>query len=136
MKARLFIVLGFAFTLVAIATIRGCKQPADKGEELYQTHCGNCHGSKGQGFEKLYPPVAHSDYLTGNPADMACLIYNGFKGEMMVNGAMYDQPMPENTNLSEHDMANIINFIYEEFNNRDVNVTSGDVLDALDTCTE
>ena len=96
-----------------------CKDPQDLKHErfishglvLYQEHCGRCHGGDGKGLGTLYPPLLNSDYLVENQDSLACMIRKGKVGEIMVNGIMYNQPMPGNEELLEEEIAQIINYV-------------------------
>jgi cytochrome c553 len=66
------------------------------GKGLYEKHCQNCHGAKGEGLGKLYPPLTDTTYLSKNRNRLACIIKNGMKGEVMINNTLYDEPMPGN----------------------------------------
>ena len=47
------------------------------GEAVYLTKCSQCHGVSGQGFQKLYPPLENSEYLTKHLSMLPCLIRYG-----------------------------------------------------------
>ncbi len=70
------------------------KQYYREGQKLYTMYCANCHQEDGSGLGKLIPPLAGSDYMEENFSESICGIKNGFKGEMRVNGIIYNQAMP------------------------------------------
>ena len=84
------------------------------GEKLCTTRCANCHQADGSGLADLYPPLANSDFLDNNHTNVICLIYQGAKGEMVVNGKTYNQIMPANTDLSPEALAAITTYIYQK----------------------
>ena len=84
------------------------------GEKLYTTRCANCHQADGKGLADLYPPLANSDFLNNDHAKVICLIYQGAKGEMVVNGKTYKQVMPANTDLSHEALAALTTYIYQK----------------------
>lgn len=85
------------------------------GKELYEQNCANCHQKDGKGFQNLYPPIAGSDYLK-NKEKVIYIIKNGLSGEIMVNGKKYNQPMPANNQLTNLDIAEVVTYIYNEWN--------------------
>jgi cytochrome c551 len=87
------------------------------GEQLYAKHCSNCHGSQGLGLANLYPPLSKSDFLQ-NFNQTLCVIKNGAKGKMTVNGVEYDQIMPQNKQLYDLDIAQIATYMYTKWGNK------------------
>lgn len=80
------------------------------GQQLYITHCANCHQLDGKGMSNLYPPIAGSS-ITSNKARMACIIQNGMRDTIIVNGKQFSRPMPANPKLTEIEIAEIVSFI-------------------------
>ena len=39
------------------------KESTQRGKEIYSDFCVTCHLPNGKGVEKVYPPLANSDYL-------------------------------------------------------------------------
>ena len=85
------------------------------GKEVYELNCANCHQKDGKGLQSLYPPVAGSDYLK-NKDKVIYLIKNGLLGEILVNGKKFNQPMPANNQLTNLDIAEVVTYIYNEWN--------------------
>lgn len=85
------------------------------GKELYEQNCANCHQKDGKGLQSLYPPIAGSDYLK-DKENVIYIIKNGLAGEILVNGKKYNQPMPANNQLTNLDIAEIVTYIYNEWN--------------------
>ncbi|MDB5149096.1 MAG: cytochrome c, partial [Mucilaginibacter sp.] len=63
------------------------------GSLVYQQHCQNCHGDKGQGLQSLIPPLTDSTYLKSNKTVLACFVKNGLKGKITVAGRTFDDEM-------------------------------------------
>ena len=107
-----FAVFAFAITLTA-----GCGDPKFdqyfvQGEQLYATHCSNCHQKDGKGLGLLYPPVDESDFMEKNFEATLCLMKYGIKGEVVVNGKTFNQPMPGVRSLTDLEVAEIATYIY------------------------
>ena len=85
------------------------------GKELYELNCANCHQKDGKGLQNLYPPIAGSDYLK-DKEKVIYIIKNGLVGEILVNGKKYNQPMPANNQLTNLDIAEVVTYIYNEWN--------------------
>jgi mono/diheme cytochrome c family protein len=107
------------------------------GQESYNNKCANCHGQNGEGLNGLIPPLANSDYLKKNKDQIACIIKNGLNGEIQVNGIKYEQAMPAASNrLTAADIANIINFIQNEWGNNNGEISLPEVQSQLDGCKQ
>lgn len=88
-----------------------------EGQQLYQTHCANCHQIDGKGLAKLFPPLAGSDYLDADVSRAICIIQNGQQGEIVVNGTTYNQAMPALPMLTNLEIAEIATYIYNSWGN-------------------
>ena len=84
-----------------------------QGERLFETNCANCHMEAGKGLQELIPTVRNADFVVNNPEKLACIIRNGIKGEITVNGKKYNQPMTAAPHLSEIEITNIVNYLLE-----------------------
>src|SRR6188768_3369363 len=83
-----------------------------QGEKLYVRHCSNCHQKNGEGLGLLYPPVSASDFMENNFERTLCIMKHGIKGELVVNGKSYNQPMPGVLSLTDLEIAEIATYIY------------------------
>ena len=90
----------------------------DDGRALYQEKCGNCHGKKGEGFRRVYPPIRNSRYLRESLPDLPCVIRNGLEGEIMVAGRAFNQQMPGDPVITGQEMGLIIGFMLKEWGHR------------------
>ncbi|MBX2911182.1 MAG: cytochrome c [Cyclobacteriaceae bacterium] len=86
-----------------------------EGEQLYISHCSNCHQKSGKGLGLLYPPLDQSDFMGQHFAEVVCLIKNGKNGEIAVNGKTYNQPMPGIPTLTNLEIAEIATYIYNSW---------------------
>lgn len=112
-KNKLFLLL----IIVCTTIIFSCEHETYmQGKRLYATQCASCHGEQGEGLEMLIPPLAKVDYVKNNQRSFACIIKNGLKGEISVNGNSYNQIM-EGLELSDVQITNIINYINHAWGN-------------------
>ena len=65
----------------------------------------------GQGLKGLYPPIANADYAKTHFKSIPCIIKNGLKGTIAVNGKVYNEEMVAIKELGEVEIANIMNFM-------------------------
>ena len=88
------------------------KQYITEGRKLYITHCACCHQEDGTGFRRLFPPLATAGALPHAIDSAIYIIKNGLSGEIVVNGQVYNQPMPANNHLKDLEIAEIVTYLY------------------------
>ncbi len=110
------------------------KQYVSEGRKLYSLHCANCHQVNGEGLASLYPPVKNSDFLMKDMDKSICYVKNGLKGEINVNGIVFNQEMPANNTLTDLELAEILTFVVNEFNEREKLISQKDVRRVLKDC--
>ena len=93
------------------------KQYQVQGKEIYQTRCASCHHRNGEGLAALYPPLKASDYLLEDLKRAVCIIKNGQAEKIVVNGRTYTSSMPENSNLTPLEIAEVITYVTNEWGN-------------------
>ena len=86
-----------------------------QGEQLYVKNCSNCHQKNGKGLGLVYPPVDQSDYIDKNFESVLCLMKNGVRGELIVNGKAFNQPMPGIPTLTDLEIAEIATYLYNNW---------------------
>ena len=107
-----------------------------QGKSLYKTHCSNCHQEGGEGLGKVYPPLKNADYLLEDEGRAICIIKNGKKGKIKVNGIEYNQEMLANDRLSDLEIAEISTYIYNSWGNEKGMITLEKVRESLNNCEE
>ncbi len=105
-----------------------------QGEQLYNTHCSNCHQKSGKGLGLLYPPLDESDYMTNNLSSVICLIKYGKSGELIVNGKQYNQVMPGVPILTDLEIAEIATYIYNSWTHDEGLIEVAEVTKVLQQC--
>ena len=104
--------------LFAVVILAGCEPyPYKQGKFLYTKFCENCHMADGSGLKTLIPPLAGADYLSKNGEAVPCIIRNGIKGDLSVNGIVYNTEMAGIERLTEFEITNIINYIHTSWGN-------------------
>jgi mono/diheme cytochrome c family protein len=92
-----------------------------EGRVIYEKNCSNCHQSDGSGLRDLYPPLAKTDLWRRYKVEqLACIIKNGQKGEIKVNGKAYSGYMPANAKLEAIDIAELITFMNDSWGNKKI----------------
>ncbi|GGM82435.1 hypothetical protein GCM10010967_12620 [Dyadobacter beijingensis] len=103
------------------------------GQQLYMTHCANCHQMEGKGMGNLYPPIAGSSIIA-DKARVACIVQYGMSDTIMVNGKPFSRPMPPNPKLTEIEIAEIVSFVSMKWGKDSVYTPIEFVHQALASC--
>lgn len=86
-----------------------------EGERLYGLYCANCHQPNGEGMANLYPPL----HAPGDKARFIQIIKHGIDQEIIVDGIVFNRPMPGNAGLADLDIAEITTFVYNKWGKED-----------------
>lgn len=98
------------------------------GEEIYKRNCMSCHLDKGQGVAGLFPPLALTEWVTGDSELLIHTVLDGLSGEIEVNGKKYNQEMPGfKSLLSDKEIASVLTYIRISFGNNASEITPVDV---------
>jgi nitrite reductase (NO-forming) len=105
------------------------QQQIEAGGVLFKGTCSTCHQESGQGLANVFPPLAGSDYLLGNPERAIELVLNGLSGPVTVNGSQYDSVMPPMSQLTDDEVANILTFVLNSWGNKGPAIDAAKVRD-------
>jgi mono/diheme cytochrome c family protein len=105
------------------------------GSLVYQTHCQNCHGAKGEGLSALIPPLTDSIYIKQNLKSLACNIKFGLKGNIVVDGKSFEGAMPAANDLTPIEIAQAITYISNSFGSKQGTITVDQVNTDLSKCS-
>jgi mono/diheme cytochrome c family protein len=97
------------------------------GMKVYNLNCKVCHQKNGLGYPNTFPPLAMSDFLEDKQATIKQVL-NGASEKIVVNGKPYQGTMPSFNNLTDKEIADVLNFIYNNWGNIPMEVTSEEVL--------
>ena len=140
---KLQITLAIAFLALTAIIISSCQSEDElnlkryyvAGQLIYQKRCQNCHGTKGDGLGALIPPFSDSVYLNKNRHKLACFVKNGLADHITVNGKPFMQQMPAQRDLSNIQVAQVLTYINNSFNNKMGLVDVDQVNEDLGKCT-
>ena len=110
------------------------RQYLAEGKKLYEVNCANCHQLDGSGLARLYPPLKNSDYIIPNKTEVICGIRYGQKGDLMVNGILFNQEMPPNPNLTDLEIAEIATYVFTEFADSVQIITLNEIAEIMKSC--
>lgn len=106
-----------------------------KGVALFKSTCQTCHGPDGDGIKALAPPLNGSDWVKGDKDKLIPIVLYGLTGPVEVTGMLYAPPeingdMPAigfNAELTDEDIAQVISFIRNSWNNNGEKVSAADI---------
>lgn len=79
------------------------------GENEYLV-CLTCHQADGKGLAGVYPPLAGSEYVNGDPSIPIAIILHGLQREIQVAGQSYNAVMAPWAQLSYAQIAVILSY--------------------------
>ena len=134
MKSILFISLAVLLASCQSKEEIMYQQYVVEGRSIYEKNCANCHQSDGSGLRDLYPALAKTDlWKRVNAQQLVCIIKQGQKGEINVNGKAYSGYMPANTKLEAIDLAELVTFMKDSWGDKKI-YTFDEARTALKNC--
>ncbi|NRA49737.1 MAG: cytochrome c, partial [Phaeodactylibacter sp.] len=105
----------------------------DPGQLVYEREgsCITCHQENGRGLSASgFPPLANSDWVSGNKERLIKLTLKGLHGPIKVNGRTYPGQVPMMAFeglLSDEEVAAVLSYVRRNFGNNAVEVTAAEV---------
>ncbi len=101
---------------------------APDGAKIYSTLCASCHQAQGTGVQGMFPPLAESEWVTGDPGRLIRIILHGLTGEIQVKGETYAGTMaPFGGALKDAEIAAVATYIRRSWGNKAPAVTTATV---------
>lgn len=95
-----------------------------EGKKNYMAICVACHQPNGLGLPGAFPPLAKTEYVTGDPKRFAAMILKGVAGPLTVDGKLYNNMMPgQEAMLTDTKIASILTYVRASFGNSSSSVT-------------
>ncbi|WP_018467028.1 c-type cytochrome [Calidithermus timidus] len=114
-KSGLFVLLTAGIAAVAVSA-----QPGPQTSNVYQ-QCQGCHQANGAGIPGVFPPLAgHIPQVLaakGGREYLIDVLLYGLAGEISVNGQKYNGAMPAFAQLSDEQVAGVLNHISTQWGN-------------------
>jgi mono/diheme cytochrome c family protein len=92
-----------------------------QGKEAYIIQCQNCHMEDGKGMSGVFPPLEKADFLKRPLKEVIAVIVKGQSGDITVNGVKYTGIMPAQDYLTDEQIADILNYVYNIWGNKSAN---------------
>jgi mono/diheme cytochrome c family protein len=98
------------------------------GQQIYMTRCMACHHMEGEGMRGIFPPLAGTEWVTGDKERLIRIVLHGVSGEIEVAGEVYNGLMPGwRAMLTDDEIAAVLTYIRSEWSNDASAVTADEV---------
>jgi mono/diheme cytochrome c family protein len=93
------------------------------GKSVYMATCMACHQMTGAGLPGAFPPLAKTDFVTGDTRRFVAIVLKGVSGAITVEGKVYATGMPQPDTTfpqlkDDKNMANVLNYVRNSFGNK------------------
>ncbi len=88
------------------------------GEKVYYTYCAACHQGNGLGDSQRFPPLADSEWVTGDKNKLIEVVLKGLEGPIKVKGKDYNSLMPQHSFLTDEQVSEVLTYIRKNFGNQ------------------
>jgi mono/diheme cytochrome c family protein len=111
----------YAVLLVLPWALAGCSPgaapgPGQAGSDLYNGNCVACHQQDAHGIPGVYPSLAGSPVVLGEPTAFALWVVKGRRPESMPAGR-YSTAMPQFGWMKDADVAALLTYLRTHFGN-------------------
>ncbi len=105
--------------------------PAENsGARIYSGNCISCHQQDGHGIKGVYPSLAGSPVVLGDPKALALWVVKGQRTPSMPPGR-YSTTMPQYGWMKDSDAASLLTYLRSNFGNTAPAVETATVSQAL-----
>lgn len=108
----------------------GGPSAAEVGARIYNSNCVTCHQQTGAGIPGVYPSMAGSPVVLGDPAELALWVIKGQRPKAMVAGR-YSTQMLQFGWMKSADAAALFSYLRSNFGNSAPPVDAAAVAKAL-----
>jgi len=91
---------------------------AQLGKKVFTSTCAACHQANGMGVPGQFPPLAGSEWATGNEERAIRIVLHGLSGPIKVHGQEFNNVMaPLGAVLKDEQIANVLSYVRAEWGN-------------------
>lgn len=97
------------------------------GAKVYDIYCRACHQKDGKGDGLRFPPLDNSEWVRGDKNRLIRVLLNGLEGAVEVKGKPYNSLMPSQSFLSDEEIAQVLTYVRQSFENNASEVSAAEV---------
>ncbi|GAB3246535.1 c-type cytochrome [Chitinimonas naiadis] len=88
------------------------------GAALFTANCVACHQAGGTGVPGVFPPLAGSEWVNGDPGVVTQILLHGISGKLTVKGQPFQGQMPNfSGKFNDEEMAAVLTHIRKAWGN-------------------
>ena len=103
---------------VPVAFAAADPEQMKRGAGVYARTCIACHQPTGKGLPPVFPSIAETPIVVGNPELPIKFILHGLMGPITVGGTTYNSMMPPVMGVSDQDIADVLTYVRQSFGNK------------------
>lgn len=101
---------------VALAQGQGQDDPVQRGKEVFEDSCAQCHRANGEGLPATFPALNKNPLVLGDPNPVIAIVLNGQKGNLGRMPGWKDK-------LDDRQIAAVVTYLRQAWSNRAPAVT-------------
>ena len=109
------------------AFVKASDEQMKRGAAVYARTCIACHQPTGKGLPPVFPSIAETPIVVGNPELPIKFILQGLMGPITVGGMTYNSMMPPVAGVNDGDIADVLTYVRQSFGNKANPVTADQV---------
>ncbi len=98
-----------------------------RGKAVYTQSCIACHQADGGGVQGLNPPLSKTEYVLGDKNRLINIVLKGLNKDIEIDGEVYSNPMPPLSHLTDQQVADVLTYVRNNFQNKASSVTAAQV---------
>ena len=119
--------VGLCAALALVVAVPGAAS-AQSGEQLFSTRCAACHQADGNGIPNMFPPLAGSEVVNGDPGRVIKIVLHGLEGDVEVKGETYNGVMPPwGAAMNDAEIGALLTYVRSHFGNKSAAVSATQV---------
>ena len=124
---------GIVLSLIGIIFFTGCggggisEATMESGKKVYHTYCQSCHMEDGAGVPGMNGPLIGSQYIAGDKEKLISIVLHGSAAFANEPERKYQNTMPSLANLTDQEIADVLTFVRNSFNNKGTAIAPEDV---------
>ena len=95
-----------------------------RGKAVYAQTCIACHQADGGGVQGLNPSLSKTEYVLGDKNRLINIVLKGLNKDVEIDGDVYSNPMPPLNYLTDQQVADVLTYVRNNFQNKASAVTT------------
>lgn len=98
------------------ALAQGQDDARQRGQEVFEANCAQCHRSNGEGLPATFPALNKNAFVLGDPKPVIAAVLNGLRGNLGRMPGWKDK-------LDDDQIAAVVTYLRQAWSNRAASVT-------------